>query len=126
MIVALFNVLRIKEPDRTAFDKATMSFAVRGENFDIKPIELNGDAISLIGEGTIDLDSNVDLNFYSLIGRNGFEIPIITDLYKAGSKQVWWIKVAGTLQDPVTEHEVLPGLNDSLKMLFPELAEADQ
>ncbi len=126
VIVALFNVLRIKEPDRTAFDKATMSFAVRGENFDIKPIELNGDAISLIGEGTIDLDSNVDLNFYSLIGRNGFEIPIITDLYKAGSKQVWWIKVAGTLQDPVTEHEVLPGLNDSLKMLFPELAEADQ
>ncbi|MDG2012557.1 MAG: AsmA-like C-terminal region-containing protein, partial [Pirellulaceae bacterium] len=126
VIVALFNVLRIKEPDRTAFDKAKMTFAVRGENFDIKPIELNGDAISLIGEGTIDLDSNVDLNFYSLIGRNGIKIPIITELYKAGSKQVWWIKVAGTLQDPVTEHEVLPGLNDSLRMLFPELAEDDQ
>ena len=89
-------------------------------------IVLNGDAMSLIGEGTVDLDSNVDLDFYSLIGRNGFEIPVITELYKRGSQQFWWIKVNGTLDDPITEHEVLPGLNDTLKRLFPELSEADQ
>ena len=89
-------------------------------------IVLNGDAMSLIGEGTVDLDSNVDLDFYFLIGRNGFEIPVITELYKRGSQQFWWIKVNGTLDDPITEHEVLPGLNDTLKRLFPELTEADQ
>ena len=126
VIVALLNVLRIKEPDRTAFDQALIPFKVNGEHFVIKEMQLNGDAMSLIGEGTVDLDSNVDLDFYSLIGRNGFEIPVITELYKRGSQQFWWIKVNGTLDDPITEHEVLPGLNDTLKRLFPELSEADQ
>jgi hypothetical protein len=126
VIVALLNVLRIKEPDRTAFDTAQIDFEVNGEHFDIGEIELNGDAMSLIGEGTVDLDSNIDLDFYSLIGRNGFKIPVITELYKRGSQQFWWIKVNGTLDDPITEHEVLPGLNDTLKRLFPELSEADQ
>lgn len=124
VIVALLNVLRIKEPDRTAFDQAQMDFTVNGENFDFQKIELNGDAISLIGQGTLNLDSEVELDFYTVMGRNRWFIPVLTKLYQAGSKQVWWIEVDGTLDNPQTKHQILPGLNDSLKRLFPELEES--
>ena len=124
VILALLNVLRIKEPDRTAFDEAQMEFTVNGENFDFQKIELNGDAISLIGQGSVNMDSEVNLDFYTMMGRNRWFIPVVTKLYQAGSKQVWWVKVDGTLDNPQTQHEILPGLNDSLKLLFPELEEA--
>ena len=126
VMLALLNVLRIREPDRTAFDQAQMEFTVNGENFDFQKIEFNGDAISLIGQGTVNLDSEIDMDFYSMVGRNRWRIPVITNLYKAGSKQVWWVEVDGTLENPQTEHQILPGLNDSLKRLFPELIEDDQ
>jgi hypothetical protein len=123
VIFALLDVLSIKEPDRTAFDQAQMEFTVAGENFDFQRIELNGDAISLIGQGTVNMNSEIDLDFYTTMGRNRWYIPVLTQLYHAGSKQIWWVKVDGTLEAPLTSHEMLPGINDSLKKLFPELAE---
>jgi len=123
VILALLNVLRIKEPDRTAFDQGEMKFTVNGENIDFQKIELNGDALSLIGKGTVNLDSAVDLDFYTTMGRNRWFIPVLTKLYHASSKQVWWVEVDGSLAAPKTKHQVLPGLNESLKKLFPEFAE---
>lgn len=122
VVLALLNVLRIKEPDRTAFDQGQMEFTVRGENIDFQKIELNGDAISLIGQGSVNLNSEVDLDFYTMVGRNRWSIPVLTKLYHAGSQQVWWVEVDGTLGNPKTSHQVLPGLNESLKRLFPEFA----
>ena len=123
---ALLDVLSIREPDRTAFDQAQMEFRINGENLDFQKIELNGNAISLIGQGTVNLDREVDLDFYSMVGRNRWKIPVLTNLYQAGSRQVWWVEVDGTLDDPKTNHQILPGLNDSLKRLFPEFEEQQQ
>lgn len=123
VMLALLNVLRIKEPDRTAFDQGQMEFTVNGENIDFQKIELNGDSLSLIGQGTVNLDSEIDLDFYTTMGRNRWFIPVLTKLYHAGSKQVWWVEVDGTLGAPSTNHQVLPGLTDSLKKLFPEFAD---
>ena len=120
VMLALLNVLRIKEPDRTAFDQGQMEFTVNGENIDFQKIELNGDALSLIGQGTVNLDSEIDMDFYTTMGRNRWFIPVLTKLYHAGSKQVWWVEVDGTLGKPNTEHQVLPALTDPLKKLFPE------
>ncbi|MGI9516755.1 MAG: AsmA-like C-terminal region-containing protein [Pirellulaceae bacterium] len=126
VILALLKVLRIREPDRTMFDEGQLAFNVAGDNIDFQKIELNGDTLSLIGKGNVNLDSEIDLDFYTMVGRNRFFIPILTELYQAGSQQVWWIEVDGTLEQPRTEHRVLPALNDSLKLLFPELEEESQ
>ena len=123
VVLALLNVLRVREPDRTAFDTGEMTFKVNGNNFDFEKIELNGDAISLIGKGTVTLDTEIDLDFYTMVGRNRLSIPILTELYHAGSQQVWWVEVDGTLDSPQTNHQVLPGLTDSLRRLFPDFVE---
>jgi hypothetical protein len=121
VVLALLNVLRVQEPDRTAFDQGQVDFSIHGEDIEFGKIELNGNTISLIGNGQMNLDSEIDFDFYTVLGRNRFEIPVVTPLFRAGSQQILWIEVDGTLDDPRTVNNVLPGLNDSLRRLFPEL-----
>jgi hypothetical protein len=66
----------------------------------------------------MNLDRDIDLNFYSIAGRNRFRIPILSELYHASSQQILWISVDGTLDNPQMHREVLPHVNDSLRQLF--------
>ncbi len=120
IMLALLKVLRIRGPDRTAFDSGDVEFEIQGDQIDFNRIELNGDSVSLIGLGNMNLDLEIDLDFYTVVGRNRLFIPILTQLYRAGSQQVLWVKVDGTLENPQTSREVLPGLNDGLKQLLQE------
>ena len=117
-VLALLKNLRLGRSDRSAFDSSNVNFTISGETIDMNRIELLGDAISLIGNGHLNMDRKLDLNFYSIVGRNRFNIPVISDLVHAGSQQAMWIKVNGTLDDPKMTRNVLPQLNDSLRQLF--------
>ena len=81
-------------------------------------MEFIGDAISLLGEGEMNLDWDIDLNFYTVIGRNRLNIPLISQLYRAGSQRTLAIKVDGKLDNPRTHSTVLPEFNENLKQLF--------
>ena len=81
-------------------------------------MEFIGDAISLLGEGEMNLDWDIDLNFYTVIGRNRINIPLISQLYRAGSQRTLAIKVDGKLDNPRTHSTVLPEFNENLKQLF--------
>ncbi len=118
VLLATLKQLRNFNEDKSAFDSGSIDFGIKGKVISISRIELNGEPISLIGNGQIDLDQNVELNFYSIVGRNRFEIPIISDLYKASSQQIMWINVGGTLRSPRTSQEILPGVNEGLRELF--------
>ena len=116
--LALFKKLRIGRSDRSAFDSSNVNFTISGETIDMSRIELLGDAISLIGNGHLNMDRKIDLNFYSIVGRNRFHIPVVSDVVHASSQQALWIQVDGTLDDPKMTRTVLPHLNGSLRQLF--------
>lgn len=118
VILSLLKMMKTRRRDRGAFDASNVEFTVSGDSIRLNRIELLGDAISLIGNGDMDLDRRIDLNFYSVVGRNQFHIPIISDLAKAGSQQIMWLKVDGTLDNPNARHEILPRLNESVRQLF--------
>ncbi len=118
VMLALLKILRIKEATRTAFDTCIAEFQVFGDELEFQRIELNGDAISLIGNGKMNLDWDIDLNFYSVMGRNRWYIPLVTEILKAGAQSIMWIEVDGKLDSPQTHTNILPQLNDSLKQLF--------
>jgi len=118
VMLALLKILRIKEATRTAFDACIAEFQVFGDELEFQRIELNGDAISLIGNGTINLDWDIDLNFYSVMGRNRWYIPLVTEILKAWAQSILWIEVDGKLDAPQTHTNILPQLNDSLRQLF--------
>jgi hypothetical protein len=118
---ALGQVVREAELDRTIFDESNVAFEIRGENIDLNQIEMIGRPISLIGNGRVNHNREIDLDFYTILGRNRIKIPLVTDLYRAGSQQFLHIKVDGDLDNPQTHKTVLPGINEPLQRLARDL-----
>ncbi len=118
VMLSLLKILNVKEITRTAFDSGNLDFSIQGDQISLDRIELIGDAISLIGQGTLDTKRQIDLNFYTVMGRNRLNIPIISELYRASSQHILWINIDGSLDRPQTHKHVLPGLNDRLQKLF--------
>ena len=118
VMLSLLKLPQFKEITRTAFDTSNINFSVFGERIVLDRMELNGDAISLIGNGQINMERDVDLNFYTVVGRNRFYIPLISEIMHSGASSILWINVDGKLDDPRTTRKVLPHLNESLQQLF--------
>ena len=126
VVVALLKILNIKQLNRNAFDSSNVDFTIENETVHLNRIELIGDAISLMGNGQIGFDHSLALNFFTVWGRGRFYIPLLSELYREGSKRVLWIKVNGTVGNPQTHREFLPRLNDTIRRLFePRTAEND-
>ncbi len=107
--------------DRTTLDAGNFDFTIHGTDLDCSRIELIGNRLSLIGNGKVNLNKKIDLNFYTVAGRNRLRIPVLTELLNASSQQILWISVDGTLNEPRIKKEVLPALNDSLKLFLRDL-----
>ncbi len=118
VIFAVLKSMRVGTRSQTAFDSSNVDFRIAGEEIEFTRFEMLGEPVSLLGNGKANLNREIDLNFYSVAGKNRFNIPILSDLYRASSQQVLWINVNGTVDDPQTHRNVLPQLNDSLKQLF--------
>lgn len=124
VMIAMLKILSIREPNTTAFSKADVRFHINGNHIYLSPIDFNGDAISLLGQGQMDFQSNIKLAFHAVVGRNEFFVPIISPLMGEASRQTMTINVDGTLQNPRTSQEVLPGVKQALEQLEAELRPA--
>ncbi|MEM7456513.1 MAG: AsmA-like C-terminal region-containing protein [Planctomycetota bacterium] len=118
VMLSLLKILNVKEVNRTAFDTGNFEFSINGDSLDFQRMELIGNAVSLIGEGHLNFDGGIDLNFYSVMGRGRWYIPVLSELYKAGSQRTLWINAHGTLENPQTDRHILPQLNDSIRNLL--------
>ncbi|MDP1564456.1 MAG: AsmA-like C-terminal region-containing protein, partial [Pirellulaceae bacterium] len=114
----LLKTLHVKTPDKTAFDKGLIDFGIKGSDIECHRIELNGDAISLIGNGRANLSQELDLNFYTVLGRNNIYLPVLSDLVHAGSQQLLWISVKGTVEKPLLTRETFRALNEAVRLLL--------
>lgn len=117
VVLSLLKILRVKEVTTTAFDTSNINFRLTGDQIELQRIELIGDAISLIGNGKLNLARDIDLNFYSVVGRNNY-IPLLSELVELGAQQIMWININGNLDNPQTHQNFLPYLNESIKQLF--------
>ncbi|MFM7138598.1 MAG: AsmA-like C-terminal region-containing protein [Planctomycetota bacterium] len=117
VIVALLKILRVKAPDRTAFESSTVDFRIEGPRAYLDAIELSGDAISLVGAGEVDLDSNIDLTFRPIMGKSETQLPAMKRLLGGASGQFLLVHVDGTLGEPVTSTEAFPTLPAAVQKL---------
>jgi len=104
-------------PDGTAFEQARMIFGIEGPQMRVLAIDLLGNAISLRGQGTVNLDgSNVNLDFSADWGRVPQMLPPgISDISQAFSDQLFKIKMRGKISSPRFEKELIPGVVDPIK-----------
>lgn len=116
----LLKTLQVKTPDKTAFDEGSIDFKIQGPDIECRRIELKGDAITLIGNGRANLAQELDLNFYTVLGRNNYYVPLVSDLIHAGSQQLLWISVKGTVDNPQLKQETFRALNEAVRLMLEE------
>ena len=117
VVVALLKVLRVKAPDRNAFSSSLVDFRIEGPHAYLDNIELAGDAISLVGNGEIDFDSNVHMTFRSIMGDAQTQLPVMKRVLGGASGQFMLIHVDGTLASPEMSSEAFPTLSAALQKL---------
>ena len=122
IMVQLLSFLSLRQPDTTAFTRSDIDFRINGEQIYLDRIDFSGDVISLKGKGWMDLSRRVNLDFYALVGRQDFQLPIIKALLAEASRNILLIQVAGTIDEPQVIRKPLPELDETLQRIFPEAA----
>ena len=67
-LVSMLKLLSNRPPDKTAFNRCDMKFAIQGEHVKFEQIDLLGDVVSLYGKGETHFNHKLDLTFFTLIG----------------------------------------------------------
>ena len=119
-LLDLLKAADLRRPDRTAFEQAKLEFAVEGTHVHVTTLDLLGSAVSLRGQGTLNIDgSDLNLDFSADPGMVGTLLPqIVTDVQQAFSDQLLKIKVRGKLTEPRFEKELLPGIVEPARRLL--------
>lgn len=115
-IAQIFKVVRLSQPDKTAFDSAFCDFTVSNQTFHLKYIELKGNAISLYGQaGEAHFDGRLKVDLFSQLTRRQLPLPALTQLI--GHATSGWIRVElrGTTSSPIVDIKTNPLLDGSLK-----------
>jgi hypothetical protein len=120
MQVDLLKAFGLRVPDRTAFEQARMTFALEGPQMRIQQLDLFGSAVSLRGEGTVNLDgSNVNLDFHADPGRVQQVLPgPLAEVPRAISDQLLKIKMRGKVGkggEVRFEKELVPAVTEPLR-----------
>lgn len=123
VMLALLKLVSIRRPDTTAFTSSDIDFRIQGEDIYLDRINFNGDAVSLKGHGEMNLDRQIALQFYTLVGQTELRPPALRALLRTASRQLLLIHVTGTLDEPQLTRDPLPLLKETLEQVFPELAE---
>ena len=120
MLLDLLKAFGLRVPDKTAFEQAKVGFEIDGPQARITELELVGNAFSLSGQGTLNLDgSNLNLDFTATWGRLRQVMPWgFSELSRLASAQLLKMKVRGKVGDVKFEKELVPGVVDPVKKVF--------
>ena len=111
---------RTGKNNTSAFNSSEIQFQIDGSDLLLDKIVLSGDAITLKGIGRVGYNRDVDLSFYSIVGQERFLTPVLRPIIGEASRQFLEIKVGGTLDEPTTRQDVLPGVSETIGRFFPE------
>lgn len=115
IMLSMLKLLSVKQLDRTLFNESHINFELKGEHLYFENLEFLGDAISIKGNGEMDFDQQIDLQFYTAVGRDGFRIPVLSPVLGVASQQILVIDVKGTTSNPKVKKNFFKLLNGKLQ-----------
>ncbi|MBQ7813116.1 MAG: hypothetical protein IJ387_01315, partial [Thermoguttaceae bacterium] len=122
-IVKILQILSVREPDQTAFDSAFVDFEVIGERLQLKRVLLEGNALTLFGDGWLtvrDKEKLIDLTLNARLGSASDQIPLVSDFLGGVGDQLAQIRVEGALSSPIIRQERFSGVKKAWWNVFPE------
>jgi hypothetical protein len=104
------KVPNFRPPTKTAFDSAEVRATIGEGLLTFDSIKFTGDAVSLMGHGTMKLQGQreLDLRLSPLFGRDERRLPLVSDAMREASGRVFDLHVTGPLSSPKVDPEALP------------------
>ncbi|MBR0192143.1 MAG: hypothetical protein IJQ31_08785 [Thermoguttaceae bacterium] len=121
VMMSLLKILSLKEVNDSGFSTGDAEFHIDGNHIYFDKIVFSGDAFSLIGKGEMDFKSQVKLVFYTVMGRNERNIPVVSPLLHATGRQMLLITMKGPIQNPQISQKPLPGINMAIQQMGEDL-----
>lgn len=120
LLLDLIKMLGFRPPDRTAFEEAHAAFSIKGPRVTVQRLDLDGNAISLSGQGEMNLDgTDLQLDFYAVWGRIKQVLPpIFREIPPAVGQQLLKIKMRGQMNDVKITKEPVPVLVEPIEKLL--------
>ena len=117
IFLRLVKILNLSAASKTAFDSADVALSVRDGTTYLDPIRFTGDAFSLHGRGTMDVQGDLDLGLRVLFGRDRWRLPLVNDALREASGLGLVVRVLGTPSFPKFRLVPFPEVSDFLKSL---------
>jgi hypothetical protein len=110
IVLRLVKLSNRRPATKAAFDSADVGISIETGRATLSPIKFTGDAFSLQGSGTLDLggDQEMDLRLVPLYGRDEWHVPLLSDMVREASGQLFDIHVFGPIGSPSIRTEPLP------------------
>jgi hypothetical protein len=122
IMLDVIKLARLRPMDHTAFEEAHAVFRIRGDRVKVGQLDLLGNAVSLGGEGEMNLDgSDARFEFYTVWTNIRNMLGGTGDVAARISGNLFRIRVAGDLgadQPPRVTQEALPGIVEPIRRLF--------
>ncbi len=115
VVVSMVQKSSDSREKQTTFHSVDVDFEMRRSQIQMNHIELCGDTLSFLGNGYWILPSEIQLAFYSLIGRPDRQIPLVGPLLGDASRRLMEIQVSGTIDQPKIETQALPVLTAAIE-----------
>jgi hypothetical protein len=116
VFLRLVKILNLSPATKTAFDSADLAVRVRDGTSYLEPIRFTGDAFSLQGRGTMDVQGDLDLGLRVLYGR-GRTLPLLSDALREASGLVLVVQVTGTPAYPRFKLVAIPDASKLFRSL---------
>ena len=99
MMLGVTQMVSLKLPFTSGFNEATASYSLDGDRVSFADIDLKSNEMHIKGAGWLDFEKKqVNLDFYT--DSAGKKLPVIGHLLDAARRELFQIKVRGTLEEP--------------------------
>ena len=118
VVMGFVHVIYLWVPGGAAFTEGEVAYRMQGQKLIFDEISLRGPAMSVVGSGTMDMDSEA-LRLTFLTGPPGKlpRIAAIESLLKGLVREIAEVRVTGTLSKPLPRTVSLPGLEEAVRRL---------
>jgi hypothetical protein len=126
LVLNLLTTLSGHLPKGSAFQEAHADVVIEGDQIKVTHVELLGDALSLRGQGDLNVDgTHLNLEMYGLLWGRTLPLlpPLIDRLPVEVSKQLMKIRIQGSLGDVQVKKEPVPILVEPLRDLWKKVTQ---
>ncbi len=82
LMTKVFRVLSIKDPKSGAFESGELQFRIDGDRIPFDKISLDGDIISLRGNGWVNMRRELDLDLFAYVGKRSVVAAVLGQLFR--------------------------------------------